>query len=292
MNNLESVLGNSLKSCALKSLKLLKISIAVVIVGFSLCRYAQADGASISLLEQGELIKLASDITDCPFEPNKPAEISVSFKEPNYDNSGHLNTDFTLNEIRSLASSYGSFSAEKVVAFADVKFAIAYEFSTRHFKLPNQNTECHWVDHIQFEFIFKQAPTILFPSELYQDRADDGGVCYDQIYAHEMQHVMDYERAFEEAFVTVQQDQRFRPDQSIPNKNQMLAVDLIDDTRKEDGSKKELLAQMLSSYYKPIIKKTVQDIKGEMAYLGSLLDTQEEYERITILCGEMTEYIR
>lgn len=228
-----------------------------------------------------EKYRISADTTSCPYDASIYSPIEISFVGPDLTHSGTLNTELSLREIRSTVKNRGFINGDRVVAFADIEYGVAYDFSTRSFKLPNQSVECHWVDAISIQFVFKKPPTVLIPSELESSKIEDGGVCFDQVFAHEMQHVRDYEKVFEDIVVQVDQDRRFHPRNLFPSKHQTLEVDILDG---DPNAGNTVIKEMLTSHYEPIVNQTMAEIKRNIRYLASILDSTDEYERITEYC--------
>lgn len=232
---------------------------------------------------------------DCPNDPSIPHALSIEVVSPDFSESGQLDTRFTLKEIRSLVSG-GIEASQNVVAFADVRYTIGYEYSTRSFVLPkNKKYACHYVDTLTFKVEFESPPTVLFPSELYEARDQDGGVCFDQIYAHEMQHIYDYEQVFEDTLVRIQNDGRLSPVNDIPTRNNMLKLE-TKHTRSAKGRPNvvpnALVAERVNRHYSAVVEKTTRELKSEISRRSRSLDSTHEYQRITEYCMAMIDYIK
>lgn len=238
-------------------------------------------------LGQGDRFNIDPSISACPYDlENSDAEIEVAIAMPDLSQSGGVNTSYRLSQIRALSGEKNSLAPDKVVAFADVEFEFGYVYATRYFKLPEQDIECHWIEKIDFSLRFSKPPTIFFPAELYAARDEDGGVCFDQIMAHEREHIRDFETVFEKTIAQLRQYGRLLPDSSLPSRFRSLAVP-------SDGvDSKRLMEEIISDYYAPIIAPIVEEMQAELARLGEALDSSAEYERITRLCEPMIEYIQ
>lgn len=223
----------------------------------------------------------------CTSDLNKVADIVVNVEAPNMEGSGEVNTEFFLAEIRSIAKSTFDHASDNIVAFADIRYAMNYTFKTTYFEHPNSETDCHFISNVTFNVTFESPPSVLFPKELYEDRDLDGGVCYDQVLAHEMQHIQDYETVFENIITAIEQDERFEPSTALPNKNQMLSW-----PRQQRESAGAFLESALQDYYRPVVENTMAEISENIARRAERLDSTEEYRRITELCADMQAYIQ
>lgn len=252
-----------------------------------------------SSVAHAESYKISPDLAECPNNKALASAIKINIIPPDYDDSGLLNTQYQLSEIRRMAKRSGIVSTGGlakpatggVVAFADVKFSMGYEYTTKYFILPKKpKYQCHYIDQITFKIQFESPPTVLFPSELYEARDLDGGVCFDQIYAHEMQHIYDYEKVFEDIVVQIEQDERFAPPRFLPNKHAMLAVPTKSNATNNDANQK--IKALVDTHYGEVVSRTMSEIKREMNRTGQALDSTHEYARISSYCSGMIHYIR
>lgn len=242
-------------------------------------------------IQEGQAVSECHRVTDAP--PN----IQIRILDPDFTGSGTLKTDYSLSKVRDIAKSrygLGTESLEertgqpgKVVALADVRYGLRYEYNLNTYTLAQSDIECAYIESITFEFAFNSPPTVLIPNELFRHRDTDGGVCYDQVLAHEMEHVRDYEQVFDDAVVTMRQDERFLPNKSLPSASKPMKV-----ARGESDNIKRRISQLVTEQYDETLTRSVQEISEEMRYRASLLDSTDEYQRITELCSEMHEFIR